>query len=337
MGCKRAKVGSLTHAGQPEGAPPPDAAGTAAPGGGSLPCLLSNNSNEHPWNKLKGNHRKSASLLELHVRKAVEVCGIETLGFLTLTFAENITCAKDAQRRLNSLMTRIVRPRYGAAVIVLERTKKKRIHFHLLIPTGKDIRTGVDFEQIADKDYSSAGDALRAEWAFWRKTGPKYGFGRTELLPVKSCESAIARYVSKYISKHIDSREEHDKGVRLVRVSGQFKAGTTRFAWNTDRFRLWRERVKLLCECAGIAQDRVGAAFGPHWAYRHQDIVFAVRIPCYPTEELCMMDTNPFLEYSEQAQRFARELGGLILTPEQALVGIGIREQNRKKERHEKH
>lgn len=305
-----------------------DAGLRSAPAAPALPCLHSNNSNERAgkedWNTLQGNHRKSARLLELHVRKAVEICGIQTLGFLTLTFAQNITCSKEAQRRLNSLMTRIIRPRYGAAVIVLERTKKKRIHFHLLVPVGKDIRTGVDFEGIEKGNYSSAGPDLRAEWSFWRRTAPKYGFGRTELLPIKSSESAIARYVSKYISKHIEERSPEDKGVRLVRVSGVFKAGTTRFGWNTTNFRLWREKVGAILKAAGCEEMPMGKALGRQWLYRHQDIIQSVELPDI-SEELRAVDQPPTMAMASKLLAFWEEHGCARMSAREAVLAIGQR------------
>lgn len=313
------------------GKPSPAAARQGGSGVASLPCLHSNNSTEQAgpeaWNKLAGNHRKSARLLELHVRKAVQLCGLENLGFLTLTFADHVTDAKEAQRRMNSLLTHVIRPRYGAAVVVLERTKARRIHFHLLVPVGSDIRTGVDFEAIGRRDYRTAGRKLREEWAFWRKTAPAYRFGRTELLPLKSTECAIARYVSKYISKHIEARCADDKGVRLVRVSGQFKAGTTRFAWNTENFRLWREKVALMCQAAGLPEERLGKAFGRRWMFRHQDIVQAVRIPLYASLELAELDsTPPAFREAAAAERFFLEHGTLRMDAAAAVLAIGFRE-----------
>ena len=75
-----------------------------------------------------------------------------------------------------------------------------------------DIRTGVDFTQFALGRYSSAPPYLRAVWRELRIKCKAYGFGRHELLPIKSNADAMAQYIGKYISKHLGSRKDEDKG-----------------------------------------------------------------------------------------------------------------------------
>ena len=104
----------------------------------------------------------------------------------------------------------------------------------MLVALDSDIRTGFDFFAVRDQDYSSANKAIRAEWAFWRKTAPKYRFGRTELMPVRSNSEGIGRYVGKYISKGIESRTEQFKGTRLVEYSRKAKIASTRFQFVTE-------------------------------------------------------------------------------------------------------
>ena len=84
--------------------------------------------------------------------------------------------------------------------------KSGRIHFHLIVNTRQNIRNGLNFRQIQAKNYSSANKALRQLWVLLRENMGKYGFGRSELLPVKTNSKGLARYVAKYIAKHIDSR-----------------------------------------------------------------------------------------------------------------------------------
>ena len=60
--------------------------------------------------------------------------GIERLGFLTLTFADHVTDAREAQRRFHSLATHVLNTRYRARWIrVLERHESGRIHYHLIV------------------------------------------------------------------------------------------------------------------------------------------------------------------------------------------------------------
>lgn len=298
----------------------------------SLPCLYSNNSTEtgpdegKNWNTLQGNHKKTATILALHVERLVSLFRLETVGMLTLTFSDHVTDAREAQRRMNSLLTHIIRPRYREYIAVMERTKAGRIHFHLLVSVGSDIKTGLDFQAVQERDYKSASPSLRAEWAYWRRVAPSYGFGRTELLPIKSTVDAVKFYVGKYISKHIENREEEDKGVRLVRTSNGVKAGTTRFAWNSDAARLWREKLGLLCEAGQVTEGQCHKAFGSSWAYKNQDIIQAVKLPSYASPVLEELDHIPrCFERSATVMEFYLEHGKFRMTPEEALLAIGLR------------
>lgn len=178
---------------------------------------------------LSGAHKKTAQALSWNVAYLGKKYGVDRLGFLTLTFADHVTDAREASRRFNSLATHVLKKRYGEYIRVLERQASGRIHYHLLVVLDADIRTGFDFDGVAKRDYSSAGQRIRLEWAFWRKSAKAYGFGRTELMPVKSNSDALAQYVGKYIGKHFASREVADKGVRLVSYSQGARMATSRF------------------------------------------------------------------------------------------------------------
>jgi hypothetical protein len=110
---------------------------------------------------------------------------------------------------------------------------------------GSDVRSGVDFGGFARGDYRPAGLELRGEWAFWRRTAPLYRFGRTELLPIRSTEEGIGRYVGKYFCKHYAVRKPEDKGARLVGYSQGWRMATTRFSWSTPGAREWRRRLRM--------------------------------------------------------------------------------------------
>jgi hypothetical protein len=269
--------------------------GGAAPAA-ALPCLSSNNSTgggdttgqlegSARVNVLTGGHKRSAFVLVFEIMALAKQYGIERLGFMTLTFADLVLELKEANRRFNSLNTHVLKERYVRGLVVPERQRSRRVHFHLLVVLAVDIRTGVDFEAFARKprgDYRSAGAALRAEWAFWRRTAPAYGFGRTELLPIRSTAQGIARYVGKYISKHVRERVEGDKGARLVRYLGFGQGGrkaSCRFGWNNDNGWLWRHKLAAYAERNGArdTEDLV-KLFGPRWAYRLQAEILAERI-----------------------------------------------------------
>jgi hypothetical protein len=267
---------------------------TPASGAGSLPCLQCNNSTEgppqdpekgktgpeNPKSVTSKQYIKSTVALTWNVKALAERFGIHRLGFLTLTFADHVVDAREAQRRFNSLATHVLRQRYVEHIRVIERQKSGRIHYHLLVVLNDDIRTGFDFNGIARHDYRSASPALRTEWDFWRGSAALYGFGRTELLPIKSTDVAIARYVGKYISKHVAAREERDKGIRLVEYSRGARMASTRYQFNTAGSALWRLQLEvfagIVAEQHGLAQ--VGMAelaelLGSRWAYTNREFI----------------------------------------------------------------
>lgn len=259
--------------------------------GGGLPCLSSNNSiqtatgdtPESPavidFQRFSTQHKKSACALAWNVEFLAEKYGLERLGFLTLTFAQDIKDPREAQRRFNSLATNVLRSRYADYVRVWERTKKGRIHYHLLVVLPVDIRTGVDFAQLEAGCYTSAGLELRKEWAFWRRTAKEYGFGRTELLPIKSTAEGIARYVGKYISKHISQREEQDKGFRLVEYSRGARQVSTRFAFNSKGSQQWRRKLEVFAAYVSgfkgycVRFEDFKKELGSQWAFHHREFI----------------------------------------------------------------
>lgn len=262
----------------------------------ALPCLFSNNCNESShsdqaespvqldFQTFSTQHKKSACALAWNVQFLAEKYGIERLGFLTLTFADNVLDPRIAQRRFHSLATGVLKKRYAEYIRVWERTKSGRIHYHLLVVLGSDIRTGFDFAGVANHDYRTANPQLRAEWAFWRSTAKTYGFGRTELLPVKSTAEGIARYVGKYISKHVAQREERDKGFRLVEYSRGARSVSTRFAFNTTGSKYWRHKVALFCAFLSLRAGYcvtfgdLKDVLGPNWAYLYRKHIAALPV-----------------------------------------------------------
>lgn len=292
----------MTAGGAPEG-----------PTGGlaALPCLNSNNSIEPG---LTGGHKRTAFALTENVKLLSERFGLNRLGFLTLTFRDHVTDIREAQRRFNSLRTNVLAERYAASIAVVERQKSGRIHFHLLVVLADDIRTGFDFAAIAAQDYRSANAALRAEWSFWRSTSPKYRFGRTELLPVKSTAEGIAKYVGKYIAKHMEARDTRDKGARLVRYTADARQVGTRFAWVGARPQLWRVKVAAVALDHKVADlDGMKDEFGPRWAYNMAGYIMSKRLTKWPTGDVMTADlewmgARGYLD--EMHERFAEKPTG---------------------------
>jgi hypothetical protein len=251
--------------------------------GSELPCQNSHKCTEPTP---VASAKRTAFALQINVKAMVERYGLEKVGFLTLTFADHVLDPKEAQRRMHSLTTHVLRKRYAAAIRVIERQKSGRIHYHLLVALQDDIRTGCNFDEFAAGVYGSAPLELRREWAFWRRTSKQYGFGRTELLPVRSSSTAIGKYVGKYIAKHLEHREQRDKRVRLVSYMGVGRVASTRFAWASGGAAEWRKKlgafVHMLYEAGELLSPTMSAMrlkYGPRWAHHWRDCIGTFPLP----------------------------------------------------------
>jgi hypothetical protein len=261
-------------------------------GEADLPCLYSIICNEKSpttsigTNKLSTNHKKTAFILGESVRIFCDTHKITHVGFLTLTFPITLRDPKLAQKRLHSFLTHILTPRYKNHISVFERQESGSIHYHFLISLAQDIKTGIDFDELKNRNYKSANKYLKSEWKFLRETAPKYGFGRTELLPVKTNEQAMSKYIGKYIAKHVEVREYQDKGVKLVRYSDGARIGNNRFNFISDGSKLWRQKLQKF---SLIVQDHIPHAvinspldfknyLGPSWAYKNREYILNIEL-----------------------------------------------------------
>ena len=269
-----------------------------------LPCLYRNISTDPPIEeheksspdplKLKAKYRKTACALAWNVQYMAERYDINKLGFLTLTFADHVTDSRESQSRFNSLRTHVLNFRYQAYVRVLERQKSGRIHYHLVVVLPGDIRTGFDFQRAEKGDYKSANKLLRSEWQYWRETAKNYGFGRTELLPIKSTAEGIGRYVGKYIGKHFESRKIEDKGIRLVDYSRGARMATVRHTPLNKGTELWRSKICLFAQIAGyrlglgrsLSYSEFSEYLGPKWAYNNREFILDLPDTVFDGNEL---------------------------------------------------
>jgi hypothetical protein len=198
---------------------------------------------------------------------------------MTLTFPDNVTDNKEASRRWNSFKTNYLskHPAYGEWIHVKERQKRGAWHYHIIVVLKGDIRSGVNWEEMQNGVYTSASPYLRELWRDLRENLEKYGFGRSELLPVRSNENAMARYIGKYISKHIDQRAEDDKGVRLVNYSRDWVKNSMKFAWNNENSHEWRRKLSLFAKFVGCTElYQLQEKLGQGWAYNYADYIVAI-------------------------------------------------------------
>lgn len=237
----------------------------------SLLYLSSNNTDEtesKSLNLLTPYHKKQAYILNENCKRFIDIHGLSNVGFLTLTFPDNVTDPAEARRRFWNMRKCLLSKFFGDWILVKERQNRGAWHYHILVDCHCDIRTGIDFNEIENGKYGSASERLRALWSLLRNRLPRYGFGRSELLPIKSSSEAVARYVGKYISKHIGARKDQDKGVRLVSYSSNQVKSSVKLAWNTEGGKEWRRKLKTFAtktKCYDLKALKL--TFGRSWAY----------------------------------------------------------------------
>lgn len=258
---------------------------------GSLPCRSLGAIEPKPDEPLpvpvglNGHYRRSALSLSINVQALIDRHGIDRVAFLTLTFKDHVLDPKEAGRRFHSLSVHVLNHRYPDGWIrVMERQRSGRIHYHLLVVTDSDIRQGVDFDAFAAQDYRTAPLALRLEWSQWRKDAPAYGFGRTELMPIRSNSEAMGAYVGKYIAKGLTHRQQRDKGTRLVGISKGARTATSRLTpldygatqWRAKClafYQFLRQSLPLGHPRRPLSPEDMGRVLGNRWAYQWRDFI----------------------------------------------------------------
>jgi hypothetical protein len=224
--------------------------------------------------------KRQAHALFLNVSRLIDKApSVGHIGFFSLTVKDNVTDKAEFSRRWNSMRSNYWNtcPHFGHWLGCFEQQKRGAWHLHILVVLPYDIRQGVNFKEFAQRRYRSASPYLRAVWRDLRGACMRYGFGRHELHPVKSNSECMARYIGKYISKHIGQREEAAKGKRLITSSRDWAKNSMKFAWNTEGAKEWRRKVRVFahlvgCESEGDLYDK----FGPGWAYNHLDTIYNI-------------------------------------------------------------
>jgi len=283
----------------------PAPAGAPAPDG--LPCLNSNNSNDTLLDqtvadsgfKLSPYQAKALFALTHNIAAFIDSVGIERIGFLTLTFDHKVFDLDEASGAFNRLNVRVIKEFFGGWIRVIEEHKDGSWHYHLLVEMPCDIRTGFNFEafQAAKEQYQESGKSfeyyrlLRAStgenhplpkiWKDLRQRLKPYGFGRFELVPVRTNKEGISKYIAKYLSKGLTARRKDGRRVRLTAYCRKVKRAVhLPIAWASSGARLWRMKVGMTAEHFGCKDlDDLSRLFGNRWAYHLKDLIASLIPP----------------------------------------------------------
>jgi hypothetical protein len=123
-----------------------------------LPCLLINNSISGSCEDKKAVGspvpsvpvpvpswvRKAGFIVKTNIHAMCEKYGINHIGFLTLTFADDVQCHKEATKRFNSLATNVLNVRYSQYGCASLSVKSRDVGIFILVVVCKqDISRGV--------------------------------------------------------------------------------------------------------------------------------------------------------------------------------------------------
>lgn len=158
-----------------------------------------------------GRRTKSAYAVGLGVEEIIRLRkGLPVWG--TLTFEENITDKREAQRRLRALKERMRREWPGLRFVgVWQRQKRGAWHFHFLADRWLDVHV---LRKMC----------LETGW------GPFCNLKVVERLKDKGWVMDGKTRVVDYMTRYLTRDMEQDKGVRLVEYMGP-RVSTTSFGW----------------------------------------------------------------------------------------------------------
>jgi len=234
----------------PEGTEAPALAGAPA-----LPCLLRDNSNRRV-------PARSYFRVTESVRLYIEAHGLQRCGFFTVTVADDCTEAKEFQRRWNSWLTGVGRELLPSGVWIRQRQRRRAWHLHAATDVGFDIRTDFPWEQVAMRHYAGVDKRLRDIWEVLRESAKSYGFGRTELLPIRATGGQAARYVGKYLAP--GPEDVGEDRCRRFGVWGEKARVGTRFTMMSHR--IWCAKVTWLLTALGLeCSEELTDLYGEKW------------------------------------------------------------------------
>ena len=172
-----------------------------------------------------------------------KVFGVERLFFLTLTFKDNVTSAKEAQKRFNNFNRQFSRlSKVTWLYKGIEPQERGALHFHIIgfhqhnlggdqidweaykkageYRSQKNWGNMYKYQRLA---FKGANEELREMWKKVGSIAEGSKMGRPEFLPVRSVHS-IGQYVGKYLGKCFAQKNNGNWAQGLRRFSYSKKA-----------------------------------------------------------------------------------------------------------------
>lgn len=233
----------------------------------------------------------------------------DKLAALTVTFSADVDNTT-REKRFNSLATNILRPKYGAAIVIREFHQSGLLHYHVAVGRRKqDLHSSVSWQ---------------SESTFWRNAVKRYGLGRhTTLEPVRNGEAYV-----RYLLKDLTSPTPHGERVRRIsylgarqrrwvdRETGEIKCGELpqflrvyheTFAWARGRAKVWRLKAQAFATMLherGVITEPTAAGLQRQFT-RHWFLHCKADIERMPVEGETDRRRLPPMSYAELREQYA--------------------------------
>jgi hypothetical protein len=237
--------------------------------------------------------------LRTNIEHWEKIYGVERLFMNTLTFKDNLTDPKEAQRRFNNYNRQFSRIE-GITWLYkgIEPQKRGALHFHIIGVAEYDLgsktfdweslkRAGEAFDKgnkalgykYTRKYSATANDKLKELWKITARIAKGSKMGRSEFLPVRSAKS-IGQYVGKYLGKCFASQNNGTWCEGLRRYSYARKAPQVhgrQFSWvkgthGTDMVATWRQKVGAWAKARGVRNlDDMRRKYGKKWSIHNME------------------------------------------------------------------
>jgi hypothetical protein len=224
-----------------------------------LPCLKADNC-------IRTHGSKPLFVARENIRLYIEKFGVNNVGVLTVTTPSECLSAHAFQEKWHPFRTNVLTRLFSTGMWVRERQPRTgNWHAHAVVNVGWDIRSSFPFAEVSRRNYRGVSPELRSIWKRLREKSERYGFGRTELLPIKQNGLGCSLYLTKYLGKALVSdKSEGEEKCRLFGIWGRVRFVHSQFDWVSNR--IMRKRKAWLAADSGLkSEDEFKMMFGPHW------------------------------------------------------------------------
>ncbi len=226
-----------------------------------------------------GRHR-SVFRAEESIRLYIQKYGENNCALLTVTTPSECLEATAFQAKWHSFHSNVLRKKFRTGMWTRERQERTgNWHAHAVVNLGWDVRTAFPFAEVAARIYKNVDPRLRELWKELRESAASYGFGRTELIPLKHSGRACASYLTKYLAKAFNS--EKSVGEEKCRLFSPW--GGERFVYGGFVFlasRITQKRKQWLAETLGLeCPEQLKVMLGPHWWFHYGAALAEVVLP----------------------------------------------------------